>query len=469
MYKRKLRGWAKHLDFLIVDLICLQLALLLAYYMRHGILDIYTRSLYVNIAIVMTLLDMLIIIFFNILKNILKRNNITEMIKVIEKSLLLMVVSTAYIFYAQKDDVSRLTLGFTCVFDAMFTYIVHCVMKPIVRRRRKNNKKSLIVITESEFIDSITENKKIFGLDEYQSVVFAVLDKNMEGQKSKGWSIVASQNTVIDYVLRQWMDEALVILPREDVFSTSLVKDLAEMGLAVHVEISEYNSLKGYRKQFERMGENQVLTVSMNSINEYDWIAKRILDIIGGLVGCLITLILTIFLGPAIFIASPGPIFFKQKRVGRNGKVFNMYKFRSMTDAKDKNGNLLSDAERLPRFGQILRSTSLDEIPEFINVLKGDMSLIGPRPLLVEYLERYNDEQKRRHDVRPGITGWAQVNGRNAISWEQKFKYDVEYVDNVNFLLDMKIVFLTIKKIFIKEGISQEGNSTMEKFTGESK
>ena len=286
MYKRKLRGWAKHLDFLIADLICLQLAIFLAYYMRHGILDIYTRSLYVNIAIVMTLLDMLIIIFFNILKNILKRNNITEMIKVIEKSLLLMVVSTAYIFYAQKDDVSRLTLGFTCVFDAMFTYIVHCVMKPIVRRRRKNNKKSLIVITESEFIDSITENKKTFGLDEYQSVGFAVLDKNMEGQKSNGWSIVASQDTVIDYVLRQWMDEALVILPREDVFSTSLVKDLAEMGLAVHVEISEYNSLKGYRKQFERMGENQVLTVSMNSINEYDWIAKRILDILGGLVGC---------------------------------------------------------------------------------------------------------------------------------------------------------------------------------------
>ena len=138
-----------------------------------------------------------------------------------------------------------------------------------------------------------------------------------------------------------------------------------------------------------------------------------------------------------------------------------------MTDAKDKEGKLLSDAERLPKFGKLLRATSLDEIPEFINVLKGDMSLIGPRPLLVEYLERYNEEQKRRHEVRPGITGWAQVNGRNAISWEEKFKYDVEYVDKLNFLLDMKIVFLTIKKIVVKEGISQEGNATMEKFTGE--
>ncbi len=196
---------------------------------------------------------------------------------------------------------------------------------------------------------------------------------------------------------------------------------------------------------------------------------KRFLDIICSLGFIICFWWLYILVAVLVKKKLGSPVIFKQERPGLNEKIFTMYKFRSMTDAKDKNGNLLSDAERLPRFGQILRSTSLDEIPEFINVLKGDMSLIGPRPLLVEYLERYNDEQKRRHDVRPGITGWAQVNGRNAISWEQKFKYDVEYVDNVNFLLDMKIVFLTIKKIFIKEGISQEGNSTMEKFTGESK
>lgn len=194
---------------------------------------------------------------------------------------------------------------------------------------------------------------------------------------------------------------------------------------------------------------------------------KRFLDIVCSLGFIICFWWLYILVAVLVKKKLGSPVIFKQERPGLNGKIFTMYKFRSMTDAKDKNGNLLSDAERLPRFGQILRSTSLDEIPEFINVLKGDMSLIGPRPLLVEYLERYNDEQKRRHDVRPGITGWAQVNGRNAISWEQKFKYDVEYVNNINFLLDMKIVFLTIKKIFIKEGISQEGNVTMEKFTGE--
>lgn len=160
------------------------------------------------------------------------------------------------------------------------------------------------------------------------------------------------------------------------------------------------------------------------------------------------------------------PVIFKQERPGKNGEIFTMYKFRTMTDESDERGNLLSDDKRLPKFGQILRSTSLDELPELFNVLKGEMSLVGPRPLLVEYLERYNDFQRRRHEVRPGITGWAQINGRNGILWEEKFKLDVEYVDNYSFLMDIKILFLTIKKVFIREGISQEGEVTISKFQG---
>lgn len=201
----------------------------------------------------------------------------------------------------------------------------------------------------------------------------------------------------------------------------------------------------------------------------YENFFKRFLDISCSLGFILCFWWLYILIAILVKLKLGSPIIFEQKRPGLNGKIFTMYKFRSMTDAKDKNGNLLSDAERLPRFGQLLRATSLDEIPEFLNVLKGEMSLIGPRPLLVEYLGRYNDQQKRRHEVRPGITGWAQINGRNAISWEEKFKYDVEYVDKLSFLLDIKIIFLTIKKIIVKEGISQEGNVTMEEFKGESR
>ena len=163
------------------------------------------------------------------------------------------------------------------------------------------------------------------------------------------------------------------------------------------------------------------------------------------------------------------PVIFKQDRPGLGGKVFKLYKFRTMTDAKDPNGNLLSDEERLPEFGKKLRATSLDELPELINIWKGDMSVVGPRPLLVRYLERYNDFQLRRHEVRPGFTGLAQVNGRNAISWDEKFAWDVQYVDNVTFIGDCKIVFKTVATVLKRDGISAAGDATMPEFYGESK
>ena len=196
---------------------------------------------------------------------------------------------------------------------------------------------------------------------------------------------------------------------------------------------------------------------------------KRILDIICSLGFILCFWWLYIVVAILVKRKLGSPVIFKQQRPGLNGKIFTMYKFRSMTDTKDKDGNLLSDAERLPRFGKLLRATSLDEVPEFINVLKGDMSLIGPRPQLVRDMVFMTEEQLKRHNVRPGITGLAQVSGRNAISWEDKLNYDLVYIQNISFLQDMKIVFLTIKKIVVKEGISQEGNATMEKFTGEVK
>lgn len=160
------------------------------------------------------------------------------------------------------------------------------------------------------------------------------------------------------------------------------------------------------------------------------------------------------------------PVLFKQRRPGKNGEIFEIYKFRTMTDERDANGNLLPDNERLTDFGKLLRSTSIDELPEILNIVKGDMAIIGPRPLLEEYLPLYNDEQAHRHDVRPGLTGWAQINGRNTISWEDKFKYDVEYVRNISFMFDLKIFFLTIKKVFVREGINASAEVTMDKFRG---
>lgn len=193
---------------------------------------------------------------------------------------------------------------------------------------------------------------------------------------------------------------------------------------------------------------------------------KRLFDFSGAFFGLLLLSPIFIIVTIALYIANQGKPFFFQERPGKDERIFKIIKFKSMNDKKDKNGKLLPDAERLTKAGSFVRKTSLDEIPQLINVLKGDMSLIGPRPLLIQYLPLYNKEQKRRHDVRPGITGWAQVNGRNAISWQQKFEYDVWYVNHISFLLDLKILYLTIKKVFIREGISQEGEATTAYFKG---
>lgn len=199
----------------------------------------------------------------------------------------------------------------------------------------------------------------------------------------------------------------------------------------------------------------------------YKLFFKRLIDFI--LVLCVLLVIWPILLIITVWLhfANKGAgAFFTQDRPGKNGKIFKVIKYKTMTDERDAEGNLLPDADRLTKVGRFVRSTSIDELPQLINVLKGDMALIGPRPLLPQYLPLYSPEQARRHEVRPGITGWAQINGRNAISWTKKFEYDVWYVDHCSFFLDLKIVFLTIKKVFIREGISQEGQATMEFFNG---
>lgn len=193
---------------------------------------------------------------------------------------------------------------------------------------------------------------------------------------------------------------------------------------------------------------------------------KRILDIISSLLAIIILSSLLAITAVLVKIKLGSPVLFKQERPGKDEKIFTLIKFRTMTDERDENGELLPDEVRLTKFGKFLRSTSIDELPELFNILKGDMSVIGPRPLLVEYIPRYNEHQHRRHEVRPGLSGWAQVNGRNSISWEEKFDLDVEYVDNYSFAMDVKILFMTVLNVLKKEGISSETSATMEVFMG---
>lgn len=198
----------------------------------------------------------------------------------------------------------------------------------------------------------------------------------------------------------------------------------------------------------------------------YEKYIKRILDILCSLIVLVLFWWLYIILAVLVRIKLGSPILFKQQRPGKNEKIFNMYKFRTMTDARDEHGNLLPDEVRLTKFGMMLRATSLDELPEIFNILKGDMSLIGPRPLLVQYLPRYNEEQHHRHDVRPGLTGYAQAHGRNAVSWEEKFTMDVWYTEHISMKTDLRVIVDTIKTVLKKEGISSKTSATMEEFMG---
>lgn len=200
----------------------------------------------------------------------------------------------------------------------------------------------------------------------------------------------------------------------------------------------------------------------------YEKFVKRLLDIV--LSGCALIVLSPVLLVTALLVRVKlgSPVIFCQERPGKDEKIFKLHKFRSMSDARDENGNLLPDEERLGRFGRILRATSLDELPELWDIFRGKMSIVGPRPLLVKYLPLYSEAQHRRHDVRPGLTGWAQVHGRNLASWEEKFAYDVDYVNHVSFALDVKIIFMTVRCVFAREGISAEGSATMEAFTGTS-
>ena len=193
---------------------------------------------------------------------------------------------------------------------------------------------------------------------------------------------------------------------------------------------------------------------------------KPAIDFVLALVGFLFLSPVFVLVAIGLFFANDGKPFFFQLRPGKNGKIFKIIKFKTMTDKKDENGNLLPDADRLTKIGSFVRKTSLDEIPQLLNVIKGDMALVGTRPLLPQYLELYNDFQRRRNEVKPGITGWAQVNGRNSISWEKKFEYDVWYVDNVSFLLDIKILIMTVLKVVKSEGINEQGQATSEEFKG---
>lgn len=480
MYKKGSKSWFKHGDFLVLDLICLHIAFVLSYVIRHGFINPYRIEVYRSMAIFLTMADIMIIFLFETLKNVLKRGYYKEFAAIVQQTLILELLATLYLFSVQDGFIySRITLYAMGLIYLLVTYFVRLGWKRLLRKRLKDERTSLIIITTESMAESVVHEIVDYSFERYKLAGIVVIDKNMEGQSVHKIPVVATVRTAADFVCREWVDEALVVMPPRDPLPEQLINQLSETGITVHINVGQLPEFEGKRQFVEKIGRYTVLSTSINYATDKQLLGKRILDIIGGLVGCLITIVLFIFIAPAIKKESPGPVFFTQTRIGKNGRKFKMYKFRSMymnaeemkKELMDQNnmkdgmmfkmdfdprviGNkILPNGQKKTGIGDFIRRTSLDEFPQFFNVLKGDMSLVGTRPPTLDEWEKYELRHRARLSIKPGITGLWQVSGRSKITdFEEVVKLDKQYITDWSMGLDFRILFKTIQSVIKKDG-----------------
>lgn len=332
MYRRKAKGWYKHIDFIILDIICLELSFLIAYVIRHGAVNPYHFQLYRSAAIVLGFIDFVLLFVCNTCKNVLKRGMLQELYATVKHDVYVILAFTLYLFAVQNaQPFSRIVLFLCAAFYMPISYVTRLIMKEAVNKmHRSGDKPALLIVSTS---DAIYETLKTMGDTYYQLYTvrgIVILDKDMIGKQIKGIPVVASESTVIEYVCRGWVDELFMACPHNYKTRRELVAQFVDMGIVVHENLFENKELILNRQMVEHMGGYTVLTTTLNYASGRDLFLKRLIDICGGIVGCIITGILFVILAPLIYIQSPGPIFFSQERVGKNGKRFKIYKFRSM-------------------------------------------------------------------------------------------------------------------------------------------
>ncbi len=481
MYKRGLQGWLKHIDFIFIDYICMQLAFMLAYAIRHGHWVLYLNTDYLNMMIVLTLIDIFVGVMFASFKNILKRGYYRELAATVKHVCLVELMSAFYLFSTQRGDIYSRTVFYLFVpFYILFSYGARTVWKLYLKKKIKaGDKRSMLIVTTGALLEKAIAN--IIN-NNYIGVTVtgaAVLDCDRKGEEVNGIPVVADHENVSDYICRRWIDEVLIVLPEGVSCPTELLDDFRTMGVVIHAAIAENMASGGTRQLIERIGNYTVLTTSLNYATTSQLMLKRTIDIIGGLIGCLVTGILFLFIAPMIYISSPGPIFFVQTRVGKNGKLFKMYKFRTMyMDAEERKKELLAENRisdgmmfklkydpriignrKLPDgtvkegIGSFLRKTSLDEMPQMFNVLKGDMSLVGTRPPTLDEWKKYELHHRARLAIKPGITGMWQVSGRsNITNFDEVVKLDTRYINEWSMGLDFRILFKTVGVVVKNDG-----------------
>lgn len=471
MYKRESGSWLKHGDFIILDILCIQIALLVAYMFRNGFEFPWKNDTYQQMAFILTIMDIVVVFFMQSYRGILRRGYFREF-----KETLLHVSATitGFILFnfitKSGQQYSRMVVVLMWEIAIILCYMIRVWRKKVLKSRAaltQKGKKALVILSDYAMAETFAGRISKNNYSDRKLAGIIVTDRDLTGQTIKGIPVVADRKNAVNYLCQNWVDEVITCYNNNEDVINPILEDCREMGITVHIALTKCG-IEGAKRRIENVGGYTVVTNYITSASNRQIFLKRLMDICGGIVGCLITLILFLFVAPAIYIKSPGPIFFSQIRVGKNGKKFRIYKFRSMyMDAEERKKELMKqnkvkdgmmfkmdhDPRIIKGVGNFIRKTSIDEFPQFFNVLKGDMSLVGTRPPTVDEWEKYNKHHRRRMAIKPGLTGMWQISGRSSITdFDEVVALDTKYIAEWNIGLDIKILFKTVGVIFTGKG-----------------
>lgn len=472
MYKKQKKSWVKHLDFLLIDVFCLEMAFLISFWIKFGeraVRSPIINEYYIRLAIVLMLMDFCIVFLFESYTGILRRNRVQELKAVVVHCSLVFAAITVYLWGTKQSEIySRQVIMVFWGIAVFIEYFSRCAWKIYIRQRMIRGKRfsKLVIITENQYADECVKEFQHDRYKEFEVVGVVVVDKDREGEEIYHVPVVASADTCMEYVRTNVVDEVFINgNTRES--SEALANELLELGCTVHFSLIHESKLMP-NKIVERCGRYMVLTSSMKIASTRQLFIKRLIDIAGSLIGLLFTGIAFIIFAPVIKIQSPGPVFYSQIRIGKNGRRFKFYKFRTMVvgadrmkkDLMEQNemDGLMFKMENDPRIfgiGKFMRKYSIDELPQFWNVLKGEMSLVGTRPPTEEEFEQYELHHKARLGIKPGLTGMWQVSGRSDIkNFEEIVALDTQYISNWSLGVDIRILFRTVLVVLTGKGSS---------------
>ena len=480
MYQKVTSYWSKYLDFMFFDFLSLHISCLIAFVCRYGSLNMYQNAAYQYLAVVFTLMEIIVLVFFESMNHVLNRGYYEEFLATL-KHVTTVALFTTYALYILKigQVISRYVLMLTVVLYFLTSYTSRVLYKNYLHKRMKRGgNRSLLIVTETQKASDIIADIRKNNYQGFHIRGVVIIDSDLVGSSFEGIPVVANRETLTSYVCREWIDEVLIDLSLQK-DAKEVANQFLKMGIVVHKKLAQSSETIGDKKFVEQFGNYIVLTSSINCASTSKLLLKRTLDIIGGSIGCIMTGIIFLVIAPLIYIQSPGPIFFTQTRVGKNGKKFKIYKFRSMyMDAEERkkellNENRVKDGRMFkldfdPRIigckknadgtikkgiGNVIRDLSIDEFPQFFNVLKGDMSLVGTRPPTVDEWDSYDYHHRARLAAKPGLTGLWQVSGRSQITdFEEVVELDTKYITEWSLKLDIKILCKTVRVVLRREG-----------------